>query len=135
MTTQRYGPHDFTDGSAHVLLATLLAGEPGSGKLLETSAPANMTLINGTSAVEINDGQAGTTRLGKIMIAKALVGTLTIGGFQDQANAAQNIVFPIGASPGLYDFHDALADKGALTATLSSTSDNNLVGIIWSEAS
>lgn len=56
----------FFNGALVISLGTLLAGEPGSGKLLETSAPSNMTLINGTSAVEINDGQAGTTRLGKM---------------------------------------------------------------------
>ncbi len=115
------------------LREVLLAGEPGSGQLLQTSRPTNLTLINGTTAVAINDGQAGTTRLSGVIIAKATVGTVTIGGFQDQANAAQNIVLPIGTPAGCYNFGDALADKGALTVTLSSASDNNLVGIAWLE--
>lgn len=111
-----------------------IAGEPGSGKLLEIAAPARATIISTTSAVTINGGIASDTLLRRIIIGTALAGTLTIAGFQDEAGAAKSLVLPIATPAGSYEFGDALNEKGALTLTLSSATDDDRVMVVWVEA-
>lgn len=111
-----------------------IAGEPGSGQLLEIAAPANVTILSATSAVTINGGVAADTLLRRIIIHTALAGTLTIAGFQDEAASAKSFVFPIGTPAGSYEFGDVLNIKGALTFTLSSATDDDRVMVVWLDA-
>lgn len=111
-----------------------IAGEPGSGKLLEIAAPARATIISTTSAVTIGGGVASDTLLRRIIIGTALAGTLTITGFQDETGAAKSLVLPIATPAGSYEFGDVLNEKGALTITLSSATDDDDVMVIWVEA-
>jgi len=79
---------------------------------------------------------ANDVHLRGIHIRTALVGTLTITGFQDQAAAAQSEVLPIG-TVGWIPYFDSLNDKGQLTIALSSATDyttNKSVSAVWRAA-
>lgn len=92
-------------------------------------------ILNGQTAVTIgNSSSANDTLLHKIIIGTALVGTLTIDGFEDDGGSAKSFVFPAGTPTGVYDMGDLLNTVGTLQATLSSASDDNDVIIVWSDA-
>lgn len=114
---------------------TKMAGEPGSGQLLEVAAPARATLIGAAGANVINGGAVADTLLRRVIFHTALAGTVTIAGFQDEGGNATNYVFPVAMAAGSYEFGDVLNDKAALTVTLSSATDYDKVMIVWVDAS
>jgi hypothetical protein len=89
-------------------------------------------LLTGTSPVTIGASAAANDRhLDGILVGTALVGTLTIAGFADNAGASKSLVLPAGTPPRFYDFKGALNTKGALTMTLSSATDDVDVMVFW----
>ena len=118
-----------------VTQATKIAGEPGSGQLLEVAAPARATIIGATGANVINGGAVSDTLLRRIVIHTALAGTVTIAGFQDEGGNATSFVLPVALPAGSYEFGDILNDKDALSITLSSATDYDRVMVVWVDAS
>lgn len=118
-----------------VTQATKIAGEPGSGQLLEVAAPARATIIGAAGANVINGGAVSDTLLRRIVIHTALAGTVTIAGFQDEGGNATSFVLPVALPAGSYEFGDILNDKAALSITLSSATDYDRVMVVWVDAS
>ena len=96
--------------------------------------PSNMTIINKT-ALTVLASLANTAVLHGIWIHTALAGTVTVGGFADDAGLAQNFVLPIATPAGLYSFPRGLINSaGALTVQLSSATDQLRVSALWRRA-
>jgi len=126
-------------GALYVDLFTLLSGERNStsatNSYIDTRRVSSAVLISGTSAEAIGGSVAANdTHLRGIFIGTALVGTLTIAGFEDTDAAAASQILPIGTLMGFYDFHDSLNSAGALTMTLSAAGDDNDVMVFWRAA-
>lgn len=115
-------------------LSHLIAGETNpdsaTNAYLKTRKPANVVLLTGISAITIGAGAANDTHLIGIFIHTALVGTLTIDGFADSGDAAESYIIPIGFV-GAVPLDDSINSKGALTMTLSSATDNDVVLVRW----
>jgi hypothetical protein len=124
-----------TDSAAHAYEQGLGAGERNVDSATDgyqvVREECNLTLLTGTAARTIGGGVAGDTHLMAIHVTTATVGTVTIAGFANDQDAAANIVLPIGTAVGQYDFKGAINSKGALTITLSSSTDNNDVQVLW----
>ena len=108
--------------------------ESANESYIDTRRVSKRTIITAAGPTAIGGSiGANDVHLRAIFVQQALVGTVTIAGFQDQAGAAQNIVLPVGFV-GRYDMDDSINDKGQLTVTLSSSTDyttNKSVSILW----
>lgn len=86
-----------------------------------------VVLSAGTGAKTLFTGAA---RLRRVFVSAALVGTLTITGFKDEAGTNASVVLPIGFV-GTMDLDDSLAVNGNFTAQKSSASDDAKVVITY----
>lgn len=87
-----------------------------------------VTLVAGTGASSIFAGAA--IRLKRVTINAALVGTLTIVGFSDNAGSAASFVLPIGFV-GSIELDDSIAT--GVTFTKSSASDDGKVLVTFAD--
>jgi hypothetical protein len=97
---------------------------------------AGMSVVSPHRAAQLSAGTGvktvfnGAARLKSVYVSAALIGTLTISGFKDEAGANANVVLPVGFV-GTLDFHDSLVENGSLTAQKSSASDDGKVTVIF----
>lgn len=130
------GGVEILDGKFAIAILEAIAGErnpdsPTNSHLI-VAKDTNLTVLKTTgSAITIGAGAADDTRLRGIRIYNALIGTLTITGFEDELGAATNRIFPAATPAGYYSFQDARNSIGPLTMTLSSASDADDVEIYW----
>lgn len=94
---------------------------------------AKAVVVSGTGAKTIGGGVANDAILEALFVLRATsAGTITIGGFNDDTGAAQDMVFPVGTPAAEYKFGSGIINEaGALTVNLSSASDADLVVIVY----
>lgn len=97
---------------------------------------AGMSVVSPHRAAQLSAGTGaktvfnGASRLKLVYVSAALIGTLTLTGFKDEAGTNANVVLPVGFV-GVLDFHDSLVENGNLTANKSSASDDAKVTIVY----
>lgn len=135
----RHEPIKATNGSMHVAEQGNIAGlrNPSSetNAYISVYRPANVTILDGTSAVTIGAGAANDTHLLGVLIPKnAGPATCTLAGFgkatsSTGAYTAKGIVLTGStADDRYYDFGGAINNVGALTAT---GSVDEIVVVFW----
>lgn len=125
---------DLTNNACRTTLATTIAGERNAASA--TSAymavrnEANVAIVSKTTAVTIGGGVANDTHLLGLRIATNLTGSCFLTGFADSDGTAQTYTIAT-ASTGDKEFLGALNSAGAFTITCWSSSDDNLVMVLW----
>lgn len=94
------------------------------GKNPPVRQPVTTIMSAGTGAKTISSGYGVLER---VTIHTALVGTLTLTGFKDEAGTAANYILPVGAV-GTYTLGGEFA---TLVAQKSSASDDAKIALTW----
>lgn len=94
--------------------------------------PCRITVIN-KATVAILEAQPNKAAFLGLWIHTALVGTVTVSGFADDAGLLAPFVLPVATPAGVYRLPDqgAVNSAGALSVLLGSATDQLRVAALW----